>query len=132
MKLKPIEYLWEDRQRVLGLPITFTRYSLAKDRLFLTTGLLNTTQQELQLYRVRDLTLKQTLGQKIFRVGTIIVHSSDKTNTHLELKNIRQPMEVKELIHDQVEVMRTANNMRTTEYLSDTDECLNCDTPDYG
>ena len=29
-----IQYIWKDRKRILGMPITFTRYRLSEDRLF--------------------------------------------------------------------------------------------------
>ena len=94
-----IQYIWKDRKRILGMPITFTRYRLSEDRLFCEKGFLNIKQEEVLLYRVRDLELQMTLGQRIFGVGTICVHSSDKSLAHLDLQNVKNPREVKELIH---------------------------------
>lgn len=117
MALDPITYLWKDRKRILGLPITFTRYRLSEDRIFRETGLLNLKEEEVLLYRVRDLELKRSLFQRIFGVGTVCVHSSDKTTLHLDLLNIKNPREVKELLHRQVEEMKLSRRMRTTELL---------------
>lgn len=117
MALEAITYLWKDRKRILGLPITFTRYRLSDDRIFRETGLLNLKEEEVLLYRVRDLELKRSLFQRIFGVGTVCVHSSDKTTPHLDLLNIRNPREVKELLHRQVEEMKLSRRMRTTELL---------------
>ena len=64
--MEPITYLWKDRKRILGLPITFTRYRLSEDRIFRETGLLNLKEEEVLLYRVRDLELKRSLFQRIF------------------------------------------------------------------
>ena len=36
-----IQYVWKDRKRILGMPITFTRYRLSEDRLFCEKGFLN-------------------------------------------------------------------------------------------
>ena len=117
MALDSITYLWKDRKRILGLPITFTRYRLSEDRIFRETGLLNLKEEEVLLYRVRDLELKRSLFQRIFGVGTVCVHSSDKTTPHLDLLNIKNPREVKELLHRQVEEMKLSRRMRTTELL---------------
>lgn len=117
MALEAITYLWKDRKRILGLPITFTRYRLSEDRIFRETGLLNLREEEVLLYRVRDLELKRSLFQRIFGVGTVCVHSSDKTTPHLDLLNIKNPREVKELLHRQVEEMKLSRRMRTTELL---------------
>ena len=66
-----IQYIWKDRKRILGMPITFTRYRLSEDRLFCEKGFLNIKQDEVLLYRVRDLQLNMRLGQRIFGVGSI-------------------------------------------------------------
>ena len=113
--MESIEYLWKDRKRHLGLPLSFTKYSLSEDRLFCETGLLNLKSDEVLLYRVRDLQLTMTLGQRIFGVGTVCVVSSDKSIPHLDLKNVKRPREVKELIHKHVEEAKNKRRMRATE-----------------
>ena len=110
-----IEYLWKDRKRYLGLPLSFTRYRLSEDRLFCETGFLNLKSDEVLLYRVRDLQLTMSLGQRIFGVGTVCVVSSDKSIPHLDLKNVKRPREVKELIHRNVEAAKDKRRMRATE-----------------
>ncbi|MCI8622930.1 MAG: PH domain-containing protein [Provencibacterium sp.] len=116
--LESIPFLWRDRKRVCGLPLTFTRYALSEDRLFLETGLLHTRLEELLLYRVRDISLRVSLGQRLFRVGSVLVISSDKSTPELELRNIRRPFEVKELLHRQVEEMKIARRLRVGELLA--------------
>lgn len=118
-----INFIWSDRKRILGMPITFTKYSLSEDRLFIDTGILTSVTNELLLYRVKDLTTRITLGQKIFGVGTIIVHSSDKTEAHLEIKNIKRPKYVKELLHKYIEESRKNRNLRLEESLDDVEDC---------
>ncbi len=114
-----VETIWKDRKRFLGMPLSFTRYSLSEDRLFLQKGFLNIQFEEIVLYRVSDISLKMTLGQRIFGVGSVIVHSSDKTTPHFELKNIKRPLEVKELIHKQVEEMKIQRRVRVGELIGD-------------
>ena len=113
--MESIESLWKDRKRHLGLPLSFTRYRLSEDRLFCETGFLNIKSDEVLLYRVRDLQLNMSLGQRIFGVGTVCVVSSDKSIPHLDLKNVKNPREVKELIHRNVEAAKDKRRMRATE-----------------
>lgn len=115
--MEPIVYTWKDRKRILGMPFTFTRYSLSDDRLFCEKGFLNIKQDEVLLYRVRDLQLNMSLGQRIFGVGTICVVSSDKSVPHLDLVNVKHPREVKELIHKSVEDAKDKRRMRTMEVM---------------
>ena len=115
--MESITYTWKDRKRILGLPITFTRYRLSEDRLFCEKGFFNIQQDEVLLYRVRDLQLNMKLTQRIFGVGTVCVVSSDKSVPHLDLVNVKNPREVKELIHRSVEEAKDKRRMRTMEIM---------------
>ena len=110
-----IEYLWKDRKRYFGMPISFTRYCLSDDRLFLSVGFLNIKDDEILLYRVRDIATTRNLWQRLFGVGTVTVVSSDKTMPTLVLKNVKDPVFVKELIHKQVEEMKIQRRVRFGE-----------------
>lgn len=113
--------LWNDRKRFLGMPLSFTRYRLSENRIFCERGLLSLHEEEILLYRIRDLELKMSLGQRIFGVGSVFLHSSDKTMPVLELKNIKKPREVKELLYRQVEACKDKRRMRTMEFVGDRD-----------
>ena len=117
-----IEQLWHDRKRYFGLPLSFTRYALSDDRLFISVGFLNIKDDEILLYRVRDIDTSRTLWQRLFGVGTVTVVSSDKTMPTLELKNIKDPVFVKELIHKQVEEMKIRRRVRFGEIMTTGDE----------
>lgn len=117
--MEPIRYLWKDRKRYLGLPISFTRYRVSEDRVFCESGFFSIHEEEVLLYRVRDLELRMKLGQRIFGVGTVCVHSSDKTCPHLELKNVKRPREVKELLYQTVEAAKEKRGMRATELMGE-------------
>ena len=116
-----IEYLWKDRKRYFGLPRSFTRYSLSEDRLFTSVGFLNIRDDEILLYRVRDIDTSRSLWQRLFGVGTVVVASSDKTMPNLVLKNIKDPIFVKELIHKQVEETKIKRRVRFGEIMTDAD-----------
>ena len=58
-----------------------------------------------------------SLGQRIFGVGTICVHSGDQSTPHMDLVNIKHPREVKELIHKSVEKAKDERRMRTMEIM---------------
>ena len=112
-----IQYLWRDRKRYFGLPLSFTRYSLSEDRLFISEGFLNIKDDEILLYRVRDIDTQRSLWQRLFGVGTVSVMSSDKTMPTLVLKNVKDPVFVKELIHKQVEEMKIKRRVRFGEIM---------------
>lgn len=117
MAFKGNEYFWKDRKRYLGLPLSFTRYALSHDRLFLSVGFFSVKDDDILLYRIRDISVKRTLWQRLFGVGTVTVQSSDKTHPTLELKNVKDPMRVKETLHDLVEDMKQKRRMRFGEIM---------------
>lgn len=119
--MKKEDCVWYDRKRHLGLPISFTKYYIHKDRFFIEEGLFTTNINEILLYRIRDVSVKMNLGQKIFGVGTITLVSSDKTLPTLEVKNIKNPRDVKEIIHEEVERMKESKRIRVGEVLEDHD-----------
>lgn len=126
-----MEYIWKDRKRFMGMPLSFTRYAIGEDRLFLSVGFLNLKDEELLLYRVRDITTSRSLWQRIFGMGTVTVHSSDKTTPALVLKNIKVPMDVKELLHQQVEQAKLQRRMRLGEIIADGTDQDDDGIPDY-
>ena len=136
MGFKGDQYLWTDRKRYFGLPLSFTRYAMSEDRLFLSVGFFNIQDEEILLYRIRDLSVSRTLGQRLFGVGSIQVTSSDKSHPSLLLKNVKDPVAVKELIHNHVEDMKIARKVRIGEFstmnsdLDDGDDTIDDDPAD--
>ena len=117
IKLEKEEILWKDRKRHLGLPISFTRYELNEERLVLRHGFFKTVTDEILIYRIMDVRLVRTLGQKIFGVGTVTLISTDKSTPILELKNIKKSDDVRRFISKQIEKQRIAKGVSKNEFL---------------
>ena len=118
-----IEYIWKGKKCYFGLPISFTRYAVSEDRLFLSCGFFTIKDEEVLLYRIRDINTSRTLWQRICGVGTVTVISSDKSMPTLAMKNVKDPVMVKELLHSQVEEMKRQRRVRVGEIMtSDMDD----------
>ena len=114
------EVIWEDRKRTLfGLPLSFTKYRLTNERLFIESGLLHSVENEVRLYRIMDVQLDRTLGQKIFGVGTIHVKSGDKTLKDFDIKSIKNSREIKEMLSELVEKNRVEKRVVNREMMFD-------------
>lgn len=115
MKL-PNNTVWSDRKHtIFGLPWSFTKYILTDEKLLIEKGFLKKTEDEIRLYRILDLSLTRTLRERIDRVGTIHCCSSDKTASEFDIKRIRNPREVKEMLSDLVEKQRIARGVSIRE-----------------
>lgn len=121
------QYKWMDRKRIIfGLPWSFTRYRLTEEKLIISTGLFSTKEEEIRLYRIMDVTLNRTLGDKLWGLGTIHLCSSDKTTPEIDIKRIRQSEEVKEMLSDMIEVARKKNRVTSREFMA-ADDFEDCD-----
>ena len=100
--------LWTGRKHTfLGLPWSFTTYTVTDTCLYIKSGLFNVREEEIRLYRILDITLKSTLGERMFGLGSIHLCSSDKSTPEITIKRIRHPKEVRTLLSDRVEEERS-------------------------
>ena len=113
--------LMRERKRWIffGIPWTFTKYILTEKKIVIQQGLLKSVENEILLYRVTDLSLTRTLGQKIFGLGTLTVYAHDKTNPTLEIKNIKHVRLFKDTLSEAVEKDRLRMKMRQSEIMDD-------------
>lgn len=109
------QVLWHDRKRILGMPISFTVYEVDESRLTIRKGLLNTTTDEMLLYRILDLKMQRSLWQKIFGVGTVILYTADQSSHTTELQNVKHPEKVRKFLSRIVEQQRNAKGITGRE-----------------
>jgi len=115
-----MDIIWSDRKRtIFGLPLSFTKYSLDKERLFIEQGFLNKREDEVRLYRITDVSISRTLGQRIFGVGTIHCCSADKTLGDFDIKNIKKSRDVKEMLSNMVDDVRDRKRVSSREFFDD-------------
>ena len=111
--------IWTDKKRTLfGLPLSFTTYELDEERLFIRSGILTRTEDEIRLYRIIDLTLRQTLWQRIFGVGTIHCCSSDSSQKEFDIISVKHPREVREQLSQLVEIQRDKKRVYSREFIN--------------
>ena len=115
--------VWQDRKRIIfGLPWTFTKYVLTKEKLLIQTGILSTKEEEVRLYRIMDVTLRRSLAQRLFGLGTIHCCSADKSTPEFDIKWIPDSAAVKEKLSDLVEAERMAKRVSSREFMTDVDD----------
>lgn len=111
--------IWQDRKRtIFGLPWSFTKYKLFEDRLQITTGFMSKKEEEIRLYRVLDMTLERTLGQRIFGLGTVSCKSGDKSCPTFSLSRIKRSEQIRDMLSDMVESERNRKRVASREYMS--------------
>ena len=75
-------------------------------------------EEEIRLYRIIDVTLYQTLFQRIFGVGTIHCHSADTSTPEFDIISVKMPAKVRDILSDNVESERKLRNISSTEFIN--------------
>jgi uncharacterized membrane protein YdbT with pleckstrin-like domain len=77
-------------------------YRLYQDSLEVERGLVSRTVDNLQVFRVRDLRLHQSLMGRILGVGDVSVTSTDQTTPHLTIRGVAGPRALYDLLRERV------------------------------
>lgn len=105
---------------IVPIPIAFwrwltlrcTSYVLTSERLRITTGVFSRRSEELELYRVKDLTVEQPFLQRLFGLGRLILHTSDRTNPTVVLPAISDVGGLRDTVRGRVEPLRATKGVR--------------------
>ena len=97
--------------------VASTRYRLTSQRLFAQTGLIAKNLEEVELFRVKDVTLSQGVLDRLLGVGTVTVLSTDDTAPELDLAGIRDPLAAKEALRTAFRAARQREGLRTAEFI---------------
>lgn len=111
-----MEFVERKRWLFLGLPFTFTKYTIREDMITIDEGLLKTVENDCYMYKVQDVQLTATLAEKLFRLGTVTCFTGDTTDPKLELIHIKNARAVKDFI---LEMSETARIKRRTVNMLD-------------
>lgn len=101
-----MEFVERKRWLFLGLPFTFTKYTIKEDMITIDAGLLKTVEDDCYMYKVQDVQLTASLIEKIFRLGTVICFTGDTTHGKLYLEHIKNSKTIKDFILQQSEEAR--------------------------
>lgn len=97
--------------------IKSTHYRLTTERLVIRRGLLSRHIDELELYRIKDVRMKQDVIGRLLHYGTVEVISTDASTPRLILSNITTPESVKETIRSNYRTARKREGVRAGEFI---------------
>jgi membrane protein YdbS with pleckstrin-like domain len=93
------------------------RYRLTTQRLFVVRGLLSRQTDEVELFRIKDATVRQSMMERLFGVGTITLLSGDESTPQFTLVGVARPAEVKDTIRLQYRASRVREGVRAAEFM---------------
>ncbi|MDE5993680.1 MAG: PH domain-containing protein [Oscillospiraceae bacterium] len=121
------ETIWTDKKRTLfGLPLSFTRYILTEKKFITRKGFLSITEDEIELYRVVDKSLRLPFGQRLFGCGTVIINCRDTDTPVKEVVSIKKPRDFMNIFEKQVDIQRDKYRTRGRDMIGH-DMHIECD-----
>ena len=109
-----MEFRERKRWVFFGLPFTFTIYTVKEEVRTVDTGFLSKEENDCYMYKVQDVTLKTSLWERIFGLGTIICYTGDTTNPQLVMAHIKNARAIKDFILEQSEIARRKRRTMNT------------------
>lgn len=91
-------FVEKKRWLFLGLPFTFTKYTITEEQITINSGLFTRIENDCYMYKIQDTVLSVSLLQRIFGIATVVCKTSDVTHGQLVLKNIKNAKAIKDFI----------------------------------
>ena len=91
-------FVEKKRWLFLGLPFTFTKYTVTEEQITINSGLFTRIENDCYMYKIQDTVLSVSLFQRIFGIATVVCKTSDVTHGQLVLKNIKNAKAIKDFI----------------------------------
>lgn len=94
--------IWQGRPSVLWSPrMALTeRYKLTNQRLIMTFGLIGRRTEEIDLFRVNDVGVKQHPLERVTGIGDVYLSSADQSTQIKYLHNVPNPDRVKDILRE--------------------------------
>ena len=114
------EFVERKRWVFFGLPFTFTKYYVKDEMVTINKGLFNKVENDCYMYKIQDVTLKQSFLERLVNIGTIVCYTGDSTHPELRLEHIKNSRTIKAFILKESEEARlkrrTINTLECSSY----------------
>lgn len=125
-----VQFVERKRWVFLGLPFTFTKYTIKEDVITIQQGLLKVVEDDCYMYKVQDVQHTATIMERIFKLGTVVCFTGDTTNPRLVLMHIKNSRAIKDFIlkgSEEARIKRRTVNMLDigSGDISDIDDAMN-------
>lgn len=93
----------------------YTNYAITSQRIIIGKGVLNRRYEEIELFRVRDVSIKRSFFQRLTGLGTVFVISRDMTQPECRLRHVGKPFKVVDILRKGVYAAKEARGLREME-----------------
>jgi hypothetical protein len=90
-------------------------YLITSERVRLIHGILGKDRQDIELIRIQDIDITQTIRERALNVGDLVIHSHDRSAPTVILNNVRNPETIHQLLRKAVRDARKKHNITFQE-----------------
>ena len=101
-----MEFKERKRWVFFGLPFTFTVYTIKEDIITIEEGFLNKKENDCYMYKVQDVELQRSFGERIFGIGSVKCYTGDTTDKELLISHVKNAKAIKDFILEASEQAR--------------------------
>ncbi len=88
------------------------QYALSTRRLTVKQGLISTSIDDIALWRIKDVDIRQSLWERLGGVGSLVIVSTDAVEPVAVLHGVRDPRTVQRLLRNQIDRCRQSDGVR--------------------
>jgi uncharacterized membrane protein YdbT with pleckstrin-like domain len=92
------------------------RYRLTSQRLQIKTGILGTREEDVELRRVRDLSVLQPAMLRMFGAGHVVISGVDMSTPRVMLRAVREPERIRDMLRQAVDGELQRFGVRMVDY----------------
>jgi uncharacterized membrane protein YdbT with pleckstrin-like domain len=93
-------------------------FELTSERIRIYEGILNQQINEVELYRVKDTRIVKPLWLRAFGLSNVVLQTSDRSLPEVNIRAIRNGIEIREKLRKQVETLRDKKRVREVDFES--------------
>jgi uncharacterized membrane protein YdbT with pleckstrin-like domain len=109
---------------IIPIPWSFWRWlevrnhqiEITSERVRITTGIFSKRSEDMELYRVRDITFVQPFLLRLFNKGTVVLTSNDASSPEVTLPGIPADPPLRDQIRRAIEACRDRKRARVAEW----------------
>lgn len=94
----------------------FRVYEITTERIHVTTGILTRRIDDMELYRVKDITVLQPFGLRMMGLSSVVLSTSDRSTPRLVIEAVPNAEKLRDDIRTNVEACRQRKGVREVDY----------------
>lgn len=95
--------------------INGVKYTVTNQRIIVEHGLIGKKKEEMEVGKIKDYNVKQSVAERLQKIGDILIISTDLTTPKIVLEKVEDPDHVKEIIRSAVLRYRKGLNITRIE-----------------